>query len=214
MKSMKSMMTRRRSRYVVLTLVLLAGAGVSARQMSQPMTNQLVQSPPILKPMIPVRVDVVLSRYQGDKKTTSMPFVILVSANERTSANPNQSLVATNVRMGVDVPAGMETRESTTGLRTTSPTFRNVGTNIDCSAETTEDGRYRLYLSIQDSSIYTPEGEARQALRVVTDPMAFRTFTSKNNLLLREGQTLQFTSATDRLTGEVVKVDVTVNVVK
>jgi hypothetical protein len=38
--------------------------------------------------------------------------------------------------------------------------------------------------------------------------------TAANNLVLRDGQTRQFTAATDRVTGEVVKVDVTLRVVK
>jgi hypothetical protein len=42
----------------------------------------------------------------------------------------------------------------------------------------------------------------------------FRSFRSTNTLVLRDGQTRQFTAATDRVSGEVVRIDVTLNVVK
>jgi hypothetical protein len=41
-----------------------------------------------------------------------------------------------------------------------------------------------------------------------------RTFQSANTLVLRDGQTRQFTTATDRVSGEMARVDVTVRVVK
>ena len=41
-----------------------------------------------------------------------------------------------------------------------------------------------------------------------------RNFEAENTLVLRDGQTRQFTAAADRVTGEVVKVDVTLKVAK
>jgi hypothetical protein len=41
-----------------------------------------------------------------------------------------------------------------------------------------------------------------------------RNFNASNNLVLRDGQTRQFTAAADRVTGEVIKVDVTLKVAK
>jgi hypothetical protein len=43
---------------------------------------------------------------------------------------------------------------------------------------------------------------------------AFRSFTSSFNLLLKDGQTAQHTAATDPISGEVIRVDVTLNVLK
>jgi hypothetical protein len=43
---------------------------------------------------------------------------------------------------------------------------------------------------------------------------AFRTFTSSFSVLLRDGQTAQHTAATDPVSGEVLRIDVTVNVLK
>ena len=38
---------------------------------------------------------------------------------------------------------------------------------------------------------------------------SFRSFRADESLLLKDGWSLQFTSATDKITGDVVKVDVT-----
>jgi hypothetical protein len=56
--------------------------------------------------------------------------------------------------------------------------------------------------------VATPQGAPATALPVI------RTFRASNNLVLRDGQTRQFTAGADRITGEVVKVDVTLKVAK
>ena len=85
------------------------------------------------------------------------------------------------------------------------------GTNIDCSVTTTDDGRFRVGISIEDSSVIpeTPDTSASAA----KGAPSFRTFRSNTSLLLKDGQTTQFTAATDKVTGEMVRVDVTLTVV-
>lgn len=56
----------------------------------------------------------------------------------------------------------------------------------------------------------SPQGEPP----TLKDIPTFRTFTSSQTLILKDGQTTQFTTATDRVSGEVTKVDVTLTVVK
>jgi hypothetical protein len=41
-----------------------------------------------------------------------------------------------------------------------------------------------------------------------------RNFKSRNRLLLRDGQTRQYTAATDRVNGETIRIEVTLRVVK
>ena len=86
-----------------------------------------------------------------------------------------------------------------------------MGTNIDCDVSTLDDGRFMLNLTVDDSSVYADE----QALPGgTTGNPSFRSFRATNSMILKDGQTGQFTSATDKLTGETVKVDVTLTVVK
>ena len=160
------------------------------------------------RPVVPVKVDVVLSRYQGDKRSSSLPFSMIVNMNEQNG------WPQTSVRMGVDVPIGTVTSTSSNGnVTTTRPEYRSIGTNIDCRGNTTDDGRFKLQLSITDSSIYTPDQDTRAIMRT-TDPTAFRSFSTTNNLTLKDGQTMQFSMATDKISGEVLKVEVTVAAIK
>jgi hypothetical protein len=90
----------------------------------------------------------------------------------------------------------------------TSYQYKDIGTNIDCSTGSLDDGRFRLELSIEDSSVEELAGAAS------VDRPSFRSFRSTNSLVLKDGQSAQFTTAVDKLTGVVTKVDVTLTVVK
>jgi hypothetical protein len=189
----------------VVAMVAVAGGPRAIAQESQ------------RKAITPTRVDVVITRLQGDKKVASLPFTLFVSADS--------DFGGTSVRMGVDVPVGATTvttgRETPVGSRgstTTSETsskveYRHVGTSIDCQAARTDDGRFQVNVQIQDSSVFTADVEGRAALKAA-DPMAFRTFSMQNRLILREGVPQQFTMATDKISGETLRVDVTLTVLK
>ncbi len=68
-----------------------------------------------------------------------------------------------------------------------------------------------MMLTIEDSQVFSDPAK----LGVSTSGLpSFQSFTSSMNVILRDGQTAQYTTATDKITGEVVRVDVTVNVLK
>jgi hypothetical protein len=90
------------------------------------------------------------------------------------------------------------------------PVYQDVGTNIDCFASKTHDGRFRVTVTIEDTSVY-PED---QSVSTVKGHPSFRTLVLTNAAILRDGQSAQFTSATDKISGETVKIDVMLNVVK
>ncbi len=110
-----------------------------------------------------------------------------------------------SLRMGANVP--MQT--TMMSARRTSPAvssvkYRDVGTAIDCVASSLDNGRYSIELTVEDSSVYGDQSAASKS----PDHPTFRTFKATNALVLRDGQTAQFTMATDKLTGEVIKVEV------
>ena len=158
-----------------------------------------------------LKVTVVLSRYQGEKRVSSMPYVMGVTAGA-TAPGPK-----TTLRMGTDVPV-VTTVFSGDGKSTpqSSYTYRNVGTNIDCTAwgDETTAGLFQVSLTITDSSIGLDASKRTATQGVVPDVPSFRNFNSSFTALLRDGQTTQYTSATDPVTGELMKIDVTVNVMK
>ena len=153
---------------------------------------------------VPLKVTLVFSRLQGDKKVSSLPYTLFVTANDQR----------TSLRLGTQIP--VPTTAMTDKGSVPSYSYRDVGTNIDCAANSAADGAYRLNITMEDSSVYYPEesDSATRSTTAVTRAPAFRSFRSTFTLLVRDGQTVQYTVATDAITGQVIKLDVTLNVIK
>lgn len=168
------------NRYVARSLAAaLLIAGLATTSVAQ-------QSP--AKPLTSLKIQVVISRYEGDKKVSSLPYILAVTANDPKGVS---------VRMGSEVPV-----PGGPGVIN----YRNVGTNIDCTATSTDEGRFQVHLTVNDSSIM----ERRSADVAPT----LRSFSSSNSVVLKDGQTSQFTTAADKVTGEVMRVEVTMTVEK
>ena len=148
----------------------------------------------------PLTVHVVISRFQGEKKISSMPYAMAVNANGKRAL----------LRMIVQVP--MQTIVSSAEGKpvVTSVNYRDVGTSIDCVASSLGDGLYSIELTVEDSSVYGDQPATSKG----ADYPAFRSFRSTNDLVLRDGQSAQITMATDKVTGEVTKLDVSLTVRK
>jgi len=114
----------------------------------------------------------------------------------------------TSLRVGVDIPGEPSTTTSKEGVTTTRREGRQVGTSIDASAGSTGDGRFRVYIGIQDSSVVPADRTKELASPVI------RNFTTSNNLLLRPGQAMTFSVGTDPISGETLSAEVTVSLVK
>jgi hypothetical protein len=155
--------------------------------------------------MVPLKVDLVVTRQMGDKKISSMPYSMWVTANA-----PG----ATRLRMGVQVPIvqtvfGAEGKEKgeSASVPQRSYNYRDIGANMDATAVSAPDGRYRVSITLNDTGLH------EKADSVTGAPM-IRNFSSSFQLLLRDKQSATYTSATDPATGEVLKVDVTLTVLK
>ena len=192
-------MTRR---LAVTSLIVLA-CSVSEAIAQEPAKPVVPAKPAITA----VMVDVTLARYLGEKKLSSTPYTIAVVPDNRSS-----------LRMGGDVPVPSTTFAAAQkeGEKPTTPlvsySYRTVGTNIDVQAQSIADGQYRISLTVEDSSIYPPD--IAPPTTKSTGAPAFRSFKSSNVIALRDGQTLDYTMATDRLTGEVYRVTVKLTVVR
>ena len=155
--------------------------------------------PPRESSAVPLKLLVVLSKYQGEKKITTLPYTLsLVSNGARVS-----------LRMGGEVP--VLTGAPTAAVVTYN--YRNVGTSIDCSASSLEGGRFSVNIVLDDSSVYA-EGESSGGLAKAGDQPSFNTFRATETVILKDGQSSQYTTAADKITGQVVKVDLTLTVLK
>lgn len=159
-------------------------------------------------PLVPLKVQLVISRSSGEKKISSMPYTLWVTANDSRNRT-------TSLRMGVEVPVPAMLFPKD-GAPTTSYNYRPVGTNIDCSA-TAEGNLFKLTITLNDSSVQfdaRDSAASRPTSAAVAGAPSFRSFSSNFSILLKDGQTATYTSATDPVSGETLKVDVTLNVLK
>lgn len=158
---------------------------------------------PSRKPGLPLKLQVVLSRHQGEKKVASAPYTLSANANGEP----------TRLRMGIQVPLRYEGKEFPGNV-----VYKSVGNNLDCSADALDDGRFKVACTIEQSSVYASNGEGKATGSAAADtsllPPILKNFSSEASLILRDSQTAQYTAATDPVSGEVLKVEVTLNVVK
>lgn len=187
--------------FVALLGLVLSAPAAAPQEKSEPRDPTRVISP------LSVRLTFV--RSQGEKKVSSLPYTLICNANDRRSVK---------LRMGIEVPVMVAagSKEGPPSIQ-----YKNVGTNIDCSAASADEGRFRLELTVEQSSVYSAVEERIRAtapevkpLAALSDHPVFRSFNTTFTPLLRDGQTAQYTAATDPVSGEVVRIDVTLSVVK
>ncbi len=155
------------------------------------------------KPLIPVKLQVVFTEYEGAKKLTSLPYILTCVIGGVSGSHAK-------LRMGMNVPIE-------TGGPQTIVQYQDVGTDIDCSGHPLGDGRFTIEFSMRRSFVYMPNGDAAAPTSGQSD-VSLRpilgNFQSSFTVLLRDGQTTQATLATDPQSGRVLKIDITLTVVK
>jgi hypothetical protein len=190
-----------------MTRTLIAAA--IAVVLAAPMPARGQQPAAVPKPaLVPLDVELVIARYQGDKKVSSVPYTLNVNANgEQTTFNMGTE---------VPVPSTIISPAAANGPQPAplrSYNYRNVGINVVLRASSVSESVFQVQVNLEDSSVFSPD--ARQpSMPMVSDAPAFRSFKGVNTLLLKDGQTRQYTVAADRVTGEVLKVEVTLKVLK
>ncbi len=160
------------------------------------------------KPTTALKVQVVISEYEGDRKISSLPYTFfLTDDNLRV------------VRMGLRVPVLVAGADPTKPQVQPQFQYMEVGTNIDCKARSIEGGRFRLDLSVDRSSLYSAASGKKPTDWGPGDPPLssqpiVRQAKMSSIFPIRDGETVQAAVSTDPVSGRVLKVDVTANVVK
>ncbi|HXN73633.1 MAG TPA: hypothetical protein VN861_13895 [Candidatus Acidoferrales bacterium] len=206
----------RASGWVGACTLLLLLAAPAAKAQDKPAAE--TPAPEVIEQ--PAKLQIVLTEYEGTKKISSMPYSIpfILSRASLTSS----------LRMGVRVPVNTTSKAGESSL-----TYVDVGTNIDVSDIDyrinqshllSNPGRFSVQLRIDRSSLYVPSRDKDGRVDGGKDwtagepppgnePM-IRQFRGDVTLLMRDGQELETTVATDPLTGHVLKVEATLNVLK
>jgi len=169
-----------------LSGLLLAKQTVPIQPAPQPAAAAKPVGPP--QPPAAVKVDIVLSRMNGAKTLSSLPYSLSAAEGRRTS-----------LRLGSQVPIPMG------GMAQ----YQNVGSSIDCDVTVLADGRYRLGLTIDDSSL--AEGTPPSGPDA---PPVIRSYRIDTMLVLRNGEATTFNVATDKVSGDTITAKVTVTALK
>ena len=159
----------------------------------------------------PVKVQVVFTEFEGDKKVKSLPYILYVNAPDVPESKPGW----VKLRVGSRVPIY-------TGGNTGSMTYLDVGTNIDARSAYFSDGRLLLQMKIERSwvegdvsvPVAKSDGSASETSSGHFREPIIGNFTSELDLKLREGQSVESIMATDPLSGKVLKIDVSFMIVK
>lgn len=173
---------------VLMPLLLAAGA---AGEESSDAASQSLR---------PLKLQVVFSQYQAGKQVASLPYTLSLNADDAPA----------RLRIGVLVPVTAPEKDAPGKV-----SYDNVGSAMDCSAKILDAGRFKVTCTLERSSLYSAEGERRTPSGDTWQtPPLFRTFRSDAGLVLRDGETAHYVEASDPLSGEVLKIDVTLHVVK
>lgn len=160
----------------------------------------------------PVRLQIVFSESEDGKVTKSLPYTMYFNAlNEPEVRRTGWG----RLRIGSKVPiytGGTDKNESIQ--------YQDVGTNVDGRVSNAGD-RFLLELRVERSwvegSVAVPvHGAASSADSAgprFAEPI-IRSFRTDLDLALRNGQTIETTMATDPISGKLMRVEVTLNVLK
>jgi hypothetical protein len=156
----------------------------------------------------PLKIQTVFSEFEGDKKIKSIPYLSLITAD------PGRGWEISKVRIGSRVPlyTGKEG-----GFQ-----YIDVGTNLDYRVERLEETKFGVRVVLERSWV---QGDVSLPLEKETAPSSPETprqfkepvigqFKTEVYLVLREGQTVESTVATDPLTGRLMKIELTLTAAK
>jgi hypothetical protein len=193
---------------LAIALAALAFAPIAAQEPA-PAPKPTQSGGPNPANQIPLKVQFVLSRLKGEQKISSTPYMLGVLSNAQK----------TSLRMGIQVPViqtvfGAMSKDGAASIPQSSFTYRDVGTNIDCGAQNMGNGLFNLVITVQDSSIQLDRAATQQQKQLMPDVPAFRSFNASFAMMLRDGQTMQYASATDPVSGEVMRIDVSLALAK
>jgi hypothetical protein len=149
---------------------------------------------------VPLKLTIVVSKYQAEKKLSSLPYSISL----------NSTNTPARIRMVAEVPVATITPSE--GKPVQSYSYRDVGLSIDARAAYQATNLYRIEITVDDTSIST--ASQVQGAPTITGVPIFKTFRASNTVMLKDGQSTQLMSAGDPISGETMRVDITLTVVK
>lgn len=169
-------------RLLVVLAVLIAVGTLHAQDKADP------------RAPVPIKLQIVFEKYQGEKRLTSEPYTLSLNANDRMG----------RIRMGVEVPMRMD-RVNDRDVPG-NVIYRSVGNAVDCTATSLDPVRFKVDCTFEQSSV-APNPPNTGSFPLM--PPLLRNFRTETGAILRDKQSVQFAIGTDPLSGERVLVSLT-----
>jgi hypothetical protein len=188
---------------MILSVMVLAPKIASAQDKSNTGEKPAAEVHPT-----PMKVQIVFTEMDGDKKVKSMPYTMVFANANSVGHAPDIA----KLRVGSRVP--LYTGKDS-GLQ-----YIDIGTNLDCRAERLEDGRYSLRVSLERSWVQADvQIPVEQSTPTGGTPGQFKEpvigqYKIDTVMIAREGQPVESTMATDPITGRTLKIDLTLSASK
>ena len=178
-----------RTRLGVGVWVVLLAAALGARaQGASGAESQQNAKPPGKR----LRLQFQETRQQGDAAAVSRTSTLLLHAD----AGPARLFVGTQLAI---------TKSDKEGITTT---FKNAGVAVRVGVTALPEGSYRLDVEYEDSQKRGPARERAPGPVTGGNPL-LRVVKTRSGLTLREGESVPLASAVDPVTGEVVRIELT-----
>jgi hypothetical protein len=151
--------------------------------------------------VISMDVKIVFSEFEGEKRVTSLPYILssIFDESDRTARS--------SLRMGIRVPILTDAKEE-------KIQYNNVGTDVDCVVRRRADNRFRVELTVNRSSVFTPGGTPASPGASISSRPILGNFSSTFNVMLRDGESREVVVASDPVTGRLSKIEVSLKLVK
>jgi len=190
----------------IASLLLLGILSPTVLAQDKPKTDDKTK---VEVPTTPIKVQIVFTEFEGDKKIKSLPYVMYMNAPDSSELRAGW----VKFRIGSRLPVYVGKNEMQ---------YMDVGTNVDARSAYTGDGHVLLQMTLERSWV---EGEVSVPMMrsdsSTSDPSGghfqepiVRGFKSELDLKLREGQPVESNMATDPISGKVLKVEISFTVVK
>lgn len=201
-----------------VTLAILICVAAARGQNPNDHQNEEQQSAPEAKFGTPVKILVVISEFDGGNKIGSLPYTLYtVTAGP---ADPHSG-ARQSMRYQLHVPilsGNYPTEPASKGITNYQYRFQDVGTDIDYGAYLVGDDSYELVFTVDRSWASTPGPASKQVAlergSVLTGQPILPHFRNSFIVVLKNGQTVEGASATDPVSGHVLKIDVTLTALK
>jgi len=192
------------SRCILSCAALLILPPLAARAQDKPASEQ---SSAVVTPL---KLQVLLTEYEGTKKISSLPYTLSLAA----IAEPRPTRNYTQLRDGIRVPVVTASKAGENGIQ-----YIDVGTNIDARAARTDGDTYSVELTIDRSSLVerTANNQAKEWAPGDPSPSTqplIRDFKNNITTLLHDGRAAEATVAVDPISGHILKVEVTLTAIK